>query len=590
MDQLTYLTDPDEAVRTVARMTAEPWLAADTETMARPQFAHIDGAALSPVTGTVRLVQLCDGRNTVLIDLDQVPASVLKPLERARLVFHNATFDLQHLAALGIHIADPACSMLACAMLFGEPTMSLARAAKRVLNKDLNKDEQTSDWAAAALSSEQLQYAAGDVEVLHQLYTVLLQRLQDQGRMQGYRLVRQCLPAVAAAQRHGLLLDTNAHDTLVGQWTHERDDAEQTLRGLIGDLNLRSPKQLTGWLMENLDPAVLQRWPRSEKKGHLATKRDTLEQFATVPLVRPLLTHRNADTRLKTWGHAYQRHLRPDGRLHPGFLLLGAGHTGRMSCRQPNTQNLPRDPALRACFIAPEGYRILAADFSQIELRIPALLSGDPVLRDAYTRGRDLHRLIVSATTGVPEHQVTDAERKKGKAINFLFLYGGGVDTYRTRAFVSYGLDISEDEAAYHRDVFDQTYAALRWWQSEEYAEHQRVGGVKTVGGRWLPFPDPNDCYTNSRNYPIQGSAADLQYLAIQRVHNAIQGMDAHLINFVHDELVLEVRADQVEKVAALVQDQMTNAFLDLFKSFDPAPLAKGLVEIGVGQSYAEAK
>ncbi|MFN2270317.1 MAG: DNA polymerase, partial [Anaerolineae bacterium] len=103
-------------------------------------------------------------------------------------------------------------------------------------------------------------------------------------------------------------------------------------------------------------------------------------------------------------------------------------------------------------------------------------------------------------------------------------------------------------------------------------------------------FPDPDDCYTNSRNYPIQGSAADLQYLAIQRVQQAIQGTDAHLVNFVHDELVLEVRADLVEQVRGLVQDAMTTAFLELFTDYDPAPLANGLVEIGVGQNYAEAK
>jgi DNA polymerase-1 len=339
-----------------------------------------------------------------------------------------------------------------------------------------------------------------------------------------------------------------------------------------------------------LDPNDLDVWPISEKSGCLSTKRDTLERFANVPLVRPLLQHRWVDHRLTTWGHVYQRHLQPDGRLHPGFLLLGAGHTGRMSCRKPNTQNLPRAPALRACFVAPEGYRILAADFSQIELRIPALLSGDPTLRNAYAEGRDLHRLIVSETTGIPEDRVTNEDRKKGKAINFLFLYGGGVDTYRTRAFVSYGLEISEVEGQRHRDVFDVTYAGLRWWQSDEYSEHKRLGGVRTVGRRWLPFPDPQDCYTNSRNYPIQGSAADLQYLAIQRVHQALQGMDAHLVNFIHDELVLEVREDLVDEVSALVQDEMTGAFLDLFKGFDPAPLARGLVEVGVGRSYAEAK
>ena len=586
---MIYVTDPVEAERRLPALLSAPWIAADTETMPKPGYQDVDGAALSPVTGTIRLVQLSDGKDVLILDMLHLPPAILRPLENKPLVFHNATFDLQHLAAAGCHVSAPACSMLACGALFGDASMSLARAVKRVLREDVDKEQQRSDWSAPDLSAEQLRYAAADVEVLHRLFTELLHRLRDQGLMKGYRLVCRCLPAIAAAQGHGLLLDTAAHDTLVDQWTRERDDAEQALRALIGELNLRSPKQLTEWLSEHLDQETLDDWPRSEKSGHLATKRDVLEQFARVPLVRPLLAYRNADTRLKTWGHAYQRHLLPDGRLHPGFLLLGAGHTGRMSCRQPNTQNIPRDPALRRCFIAPEGYQLLAADYSQIELRIPAMLSADPVLRRAYAEGRDLHRMIAAATTGKPEAAITGEERSLGKAINFLFLYGGGVDTYRTRAFVSYGLEIDAKAAEHHRDTFNTTYCALRYWQDEQYAQHRDSGGVKTIGGRFLPFPDDDEHYTRSRNWPIQGAAGDLLYLAIQRVHAALPA-GAHLVNFIHDEIVVEVREDLAADVSNLVQDAMVGAFLDLFQAFDPAPLTRGLVEIGVGQSYAETK
>ena len=148
------------------------------------------------------------------------------------------------------------------------------------------------------------------------------------------------------------------------------------------------------------------------------------------------------------------------------------------------------------------------------------------------------------------------------------------------------------EEAERFKGIFDQTYNKLRWWQMENQRKGQRSGFIKTPAGRRVSFRDPQDCYTDSRNYPIQAAAADLQLAAIVRVHAAIQkqGLPAYLVNFVHDELVLEVATDAAEDVSSLLVHEMKQAFLDLFKAYDPKPLSSGLVEIGKGPNYAEAK
>ena len=316
-----------------------------------------------------------------------------------------------------------------------------------------------------------------------------------------------------------------------------------------------------------------------------------MEIFSHAELVRPLLEYRRVAHRLKTWGESYQRHLGPDNRLHPNFVLLGA-RSSRMSCRHPNIQNIPRDPAVRACFIAPEGYKLVAADFAQIELRIAGLLSQDPVILAAYEQGRDLHRAIVAQVTGKAEDEITIEERKLGKALNFGLLYGASARTFQTRASVDYGLAISLDEAQRFKFIFDQTYSRLRWWQLEQQREAETKGKIKTMSGRLVSFHNPARCYTDARNYPIQAAAADLQLLGIHRIYAQLveRKLPAFLVNFIHDELVLEVREDLTDEVSSLLEDEMTGAFLMLFRPYNPEPVARGLVEVGGGANYAQVK
>jgi len=576
--------DPEEAAALVRELVESgAILGVDTET-----------TGLDPRTAALRLVQITDGTRVLVLDLarlEEPPAALLLPLEGARAVFFNVQFDLGFLLAAGLRLREPSCAQLAAAALTHEPMLSLAKAAERFLGVEVAKEEQRSDWTRPELSPAQVRYAALDALLTLTLHMELMRRLKTQRAVRGFTLVRQAIPALAEARARGVLVDRAAHAALVTDWTGQRDAALGNLRAVIGpDLNPESGPQLAQWLEANLEGGTRASWPITPR-GQLATDRDTLEAFMDVALVRPLLDYRRVSHRLKTWGEGYLRHITPAGRIHPGFILLGA-RSGRMSCRSPNVQNLPRDPALRACFIAPEGFKIVAADYGQIELRTAGLLSGDPVIRAAYAGGHDLHREIVARVTGRPLEAITDGERKLGKALNFGLLYGAGAATFRTRARVDYGLEISLEEGEQFKRVFDSTYAALRWWQGEQQRDAQSRGWIKTPGGRRVSFRDPQDCYTDSRNYPIQAAAADLQLLAIQRTHAALTAanLPAYLVNFVHDELVLEVREEALAEVTALLHKAMTGAFLDLFKDHDPEPLAHGLVEVGSGPSYGEAK
>jgi|TARA_B100000315_G_scaffold253395_1_gene292090 DNA polymerase I-like protein with 3'-5' exonuclease and polymerase domains len=576
---IAYLTDESEAASQLQNLFDSGGIyGIDTETQPRPGHEDNPKAGLSPVTGKLRLVQITDGESVVVLDMNHISAATLKPLEDARLVFHNVQFDLSFLLDAGIKVKHPACTQLAVASLTHAPMVSLVSACEEYLGISIEKEKQTSDWTLDELSQEQIQYAALDAVLTLSLYHVLKKRIS----MAAYRLVRKCIPAIAEASTRGVLIDRQKHQTLVNQWQQEKQEAVEKLRGLVGDdVNLESGKQLSDWLRHNLDGFE---WPVTPK-GQLRTDKDTLEAFSHIELVRPLLEYRRVSHRLKTWGETYERHMTSDNRLHPNFLLLGA-RSGRMSCRNPNFQNIPRDAAFRECFIAPDGYKIVTADFSQIELRIAGVLSADPVILNAYQEGKDLHRAIVSRVTGKAVDEISADERKLGKALNFSLLYGAGAKTFQTRAQVDYGIEISLEKAERFKEVFDNTYSTLRWWQSEKQRDAERTGSFTTVGGRLCTYKDQKHVYTESRNYPIQSAAADLQLSAIARCALAIQNLPAYMINFVHDELVLEVREDAIDQLSTILKEEMTAAFTDFF----PDAATDGLVEIGVGDNYAEAK
>jgi len=231
----------------------------------------------------------------------------------------------------------------------------------------------------------------------------------------------------------------------------------------------------------------------------------------------------------------------------------------------------------------------LAADYSQIELRIAAILAIDKTMLDAYRNEQDLHALMASKILDKPELDISKEDRKVAKAANFGLLYGAGAETLQRYAKTSYGVELSFSEAERIKTIFQQTYSGIHRWQQETTAQTARSLITRTRGGRIRRYkPDEKRLYCASLNTPVQGAGADLLMLAIPLVDAAIAKDDAEIISFVHDEIVLQVAEESIEIIQRKVEENMQAAFIKLFPDY--AWMADSIVETSSGRSYADVK
>jgi len=352
-----------------------------------------------------------------------------------------------------------------------------------------------------------------------------------------------------------------------------------------GPFNLGSPKQLQEVLYERLALPVLGKTPG----GQPSTAESVLAELAqSYDLPRLILEHRALAKLKSTYTDKLPREINPDtGRIHTSYHQAVAA-TGRLSSSDPNLQNIPiRTPEgrkIRQAFVAERGYRLLAADYSQIELRIMAHLSGDPGLLAAFAQAEDIHRATAAEVFNVPLAEVTPDQRRSAKVINFGLMYG-------MSAFgLARQLGVERGEAQRYIDRYFQRYPGVARYMDETRERARREGYVSTVFGRRLYLPEINERNAQRRHYaersainaPMQGTAADIIKRAMLRIHEWLTDspVDARLIMQVHDELVLEVRADQAEETAATVVRLMESAAeLDV-------PLR---VDAGIGGNWDEA-
>jgi len=281
------------------------------------------------------------------------------------------------------------------------------------------------------------------------------------------------------------------------------------------------------------------------------------------------------------------------GRVHTSFNQTGAV-SGRLSSQNPNLQNIPIRTELgrevRRAFIVPDGWRMIAADYSQVELRIAAYLADDPGLKAAFAAGQDIHRATAATVLGVPSSEVTPDQRSFAKRVNFGLLYGMGVRSLASQA----GIDTKE--AQEFVDAYFAGFPRIREYIAETKRKAREDGYVETVLGRRRYFPVLASSTRDSRtrvlqaaaereaiNHPMQGSAADIIKIAMFRVQRALAegGYQARLLLQVHDELVLEAPEDEVDRVAGLVRETMEGAY-----DLDPALK----VDVGVGANWLEVK
>ncbi len=349
--------------------------------------------------------------------------------------------------------------------------------------------------------------------------------------------------------------------------------------------NVKSPQQLGKVLFEDL------KLPSPVKYGKgkvISTAAAVLEALAEqYPIAQKVLEFRQIAKLKGTYVDALPALIDPfSGRLHTTFNQAGAA-TGRLSSSDPNLQNIPIRTALgreiRAAFVPHPGWKLIVADYSQIELRLLAHMSHDRVLVEAFRNGEDIHTRTAAEVFGVPPLMITPEQRRNAKAVNFGIVYG------QTAFGLAQSLGIDRKEAdLYIRAYFDR-YSGVRKFLDATVAEVRRTGNAFTLHGRRRPIPDMNSRNPTARNFaertavntPLQGTAADLIKIAMIKIDQTLQGMQSKMLLQVHDELVFESPPEEVDSVRALVKAEMESVYkLDV-------PL---LVDVGVGDNWRDAK
>ncbi len=431
-------------------------------------------------------------------------------------------------------------------------------------------------------------YASEDADVTFQLHETLFGKLQqEQSLLKVYQDIEiPLIPVLARIEQNGVCLDQG----LLEKQAREVDALLDTIQKTIFELtdenfNLSSPKQIQTILFEKLNLPIIRKTP----KGQPSTAEDVLEELAREhEIPRLLLEHRSLNKLKTTYIDKLPQQVNlHTGRIHTSYQQAVAS-TGRLSSTSPNLQNIPirteQGRRIREAFVAPESHKVMALDYSQIELRIMAHLSGDTSLLNAFAQGLDVHRATAAEVFAIPTDQVSDEQRRAAKAINFGLIYG-------MSAFgLGKQLNIGRNEAQKYVELYFERYPGVKNYMDKTREEAHETGYVETVYGRRLYLPELKSRNAQRRQYaertainaPMQGTAADIIKLAMIKVDEWLlkEGNNASMIMQVHDELVFEVEQNETDYYRENLSSLMISA-ADL-----SVPLE---VDVGVGDSWNEA-
>ncbi len=405
----------------------------------------------------------------------------------------------------------------------------------------------------------------GEVDVLTawESYEEAAKKLQDLGMWELYTDVE--LPLVytlAGMEQAGIIMRADLLKEYGDELAVKIKELEERIYEQAGEVfNINSPKQLGVILFEKMQ------LPGSKKtKTGYSTSADVLEKLAPEqPIIRDILEYRTLAKLKSTYADGLLSCLAEDGRVHSTFQQTVTA-TGRLSSTEPNLQNIPIRMELgrmiRKVFVPKEGYVFVDADYSQIELRLLAHMSGDEVLIRAYNEAQDIHRLTASQVFHIPFEEVTELQRRNAKAVNFGIVYG--ISSYG----LSEDLSISPKEAKKYIDHYFETYPKIKEFLDGTVAKAKEEGCVKTLYNRRRPIPELASSNFMQRSFgeriamnsPIQGTAADIMKIAMIRVDRRLRGMKSRLLLQVHDELLIETAVDETEAVRAILEEEMTGA------------------------------
>ncbi len=431
-----------------------------------------------------------------------------------------------------------------------------------------------------------LSYAGRAASVCLQAREVLTQKLEQTGMLSLFETIEMPLSRVLyEMEKEGVLVRKeelkNYGDALVDRI----GELEKAIHEAAGcEFNINSPKQLGEVLFEKMGL----KGGKKTKTGY-STAADILEKLAPDhPIVADVLEYRGLTKLKSTYADGLADYIGPDGRIHTSFNQTITA-TGRISSTEPNLQNIPMRTQLgrliRRVFVPREGWLFTDADYSQIELRVLAHLSGDRQLIEAYQSDADIHRITASKVFHTPFEEVTDLQRRNAKAVNFGIVYG--ISSFG----LSQDLSITRKEAADYIEQYFQTYPDVKKFLDRQVQEAKEKGYTTTLFGRRRPVPELNSSNFMQRSFgervamnsPIQGTAADIIKIAMIRVWEALrkEGLSSRLILQIHDELLIETKESEAERVRQILETQMKGA-ADLAVSLE--------VDLHTGKNWYDAK
>lgn len=580
--------------RVVFRCKKEGMTALDFET-----------TAFTPNEGRVRLVSLCNKKISALVDFDKIEggfAKCARLFEGGEWIVFYSGFELRWFMAVGADVNCLDVGYLRRAIL-GGGSFKLKQIAKWDLDEEMDKEEQSSNWSAPVLTQNQLDYAYKDADITWRLWRHWADKADD-GHWGGFRMMDDMVPAVIEMETSGFKIDVENHQDLVEVWKDTKEDRYGKIRDLVNEddvANINSDTQWSDYFATYMADEFLEVWPRTEKTGQLSMKNETLKLLAGwVPdtpledLLLVLTDYKTISKYLSSFGETLITGAMKDkdNRIYARFNI-GYAKTCRFSSSNPNLQQTPRDrdilgvaTSIRRSFIADVGRRLVALDYSGIELRVLALLSGDKQLLEDMIEG-DVHAEVAAVIAG---HKI-DKKTRKGKearqdakGVSFGIVYGSGAgglsSTMRTSIEKAQGyIDFWRDR---YPDAFELRYTMMDEVERTRYI--RMVDGGTVYMGK---HPDLPKC----ANYPVQRAALSVMARAIVRHKATLDAQRAagrqsktRMLATIHDALIDEAATEDAKQCLKLMEKDMIGGYLDIFPG---APLGN-LVEGGVGPNWGE--
>jgi len=554
----------------------------DTET-----YSGINGeSALDTFNNRLRLVSVTGKHIVYIFDMMYLhPDWVFPLLQNIPLCGHNLSFDLPILKRYGLPF-PPSCydTMIASQVLMNglDPAEhggnSLQACMKRYLERDMNKDLATSDWSDPYLSPEQLQYAADDVLAVRDLHAELLKRTEKYKLTEVVELECSIIPAIVDMKTNGIAVD-------VVEWESRSRAAEASLvkyeteilagLPLPPEMPMREERMTAkGVVNKNdlkhnlkvIDYNLTRKW-------NLASHVQIVEAFKYVgvnlpgtayevlierrddhPLINTLLEWKDKEKEATTFGLQWLKHV-VNGRVHTDWRQLGCV-SGRMSASSPNLQQIPRGEC-RKGFVASPGCVLVRADFSQIEARIAAKISGDPVMLELFNTGGDIHSYTARAV--LQKQDITKEDRQTGKSLLFGLLFSMGAESLRQYVKINYGVKLSESESELFRERFFRTFTGLaKWHQKVKATCETKIEFRSILGRRRVVMGMDYGRFGIGLNHPVQGTAADLLKMSVREIWARRDEMpEARLVALIHDEIIMDTKEEAADKVASWLKGVM---------------------------------